>query len=43
LVKDEFTNGGALRETFFRTWLFSVRYIVPLCIVLIFLHQLGIL
>lgn len=43
LVKDEFTNGGTLRETFFRTWLFSVRYIVPLCIVLIFLHQFGIL
>lgn len=43
LVKDEFTNGGTLRETFFKAWFFSIRYIVPLCIVLIFLHQFGVL
>ena len=43
LVKDEFTNRGALRESFFRVWLFSVRFIVPLCLILIFLHQFGVI
>jgi len=43
LVKDEFTNGGALRESFFHVWLFSVRFIVPLCLILIFLHQFGVI
>lgn len=43
LVQDEFTNGGMLKTTFFRAWLFSIRYVVPVCIVLIFLHQFGIL
>ena len=43
LVKDEFTNGGSLRESFFRVWLFSVRFIVPLCLILIFLHQFGVI
>ena len=43
LVKNEFTNGGALRESFFRVWLFSVRFIVPLCLILIFLHQFGVI
>ena len=43
LVRDEFTNEGALSATFFRIWLFSIRYVVPLCIVLIFLHQFGVI
>lgn len=43
LVQDEFTNGGVLKETFFRAWYFSIRYVVPVCIVLIFLHQFGVL
>jgi NSS family neurotransmitter:Na+ symporter len=41
IVKDEFTNGGTLRATLFDTYLFSVRYVCPLCILLIFLHQFG--
>ncbi len=41
LVKDEFTNWGTLRSTLFGAYLFSVRYICPLCILAIFLHQLG--
>lgn len=41
LVKDEFTNWGTLRSTLFGAYLFSVRYICPLCILTIFLHQLG--
>lgn len=43
IVKDEFTNWGTLKGTFFKTYLFSVRYVCPLCILLIFLHQLGVL
>ena len=43
LVRDEFTNGGTMNSTFFQVWLFSIRFIVPLCIILIFLHQFGVL
>ena len=43
LVQDEFTNGGALSGSLFRVWLFSIRFVVPLCLVLIFLHQFGVL
>jgi NSS family neurotransmitter:Na+ symporter len=43
LVQDEFTNNGTLHATFFKAWYFSVRYIVPLWIALIFLHQFGVL
>ena len=43
MVQEEFTNHGTIRESFFHAYLFSVRYIVPLCIVLVFLHQFGIL
>ena len=43
LVKEEFTNGGSLKGTFFWAWLFAIRYVVPVCILLIFLHQFGIL
>jgi NSS family neurotransmitter:Na+ symporter len=43
LVQDEFAVGGSVRESFFRVWLFSVRFIVPVCLVLIFLHQFGVI
>jgi NSS family neurotransmitter:Na+ symporter len=39
IVLDEFTNNGTLRATFFRIYLFAVRYVCPACIILIFLHQ----
>ena len=42
IVHEEFTNGGTLRGRFFGVYLFSVRYICPLCILLIFLHQMGV-
>ena len=41
LVRDELTNHGTVAQRFFRVYQFSVRFIVPLCILLIFLHQLG--
>ena len=43
VVHDEFTNGGTLNSRFFGIYLFAVRYLCPLCITLIFLHQLGVL
>ena len=43
VVADEFTNGGTLhvRPILLRAYLFSVRYVCPICIALVFLHQLG--
>lgn len=43
LIKDEFTNWGTLRGTFFGVYMFLVRYVCPVCIVAIFLNQLGLL
>ncbi len=43
IVHEEFTNGGTLRGRFFGFYLFCVRFICPLCILLIFFHQLGII
>ena len=43
LVKNEFTNHGTASLVFFRVWHFTIRFVVPLCIILIFLHQFGIL
>ena len=43
VVHDEFTNYGQLNQNFYRIYLFAVRYVCPVCITLVFLHQLGIL
>lgn len=43
IVKDEFTNWGTLRGTLFQAWLFAVRFICPICILAVFLHQFGII
>ena len=43
IVKEELTNGGVLRSRIFRVYLFAVRYVCPLCILLIFLHQFGVI
>ncbi len=43
LVYNEFTNQGTISTHLFRAYQFSLRFIVPLCIMLIFLHQLNIL
>ncbi len=42
-VHGEFTNNGALRGRFFGLYLFAVRFLCPLCIALIFLHQMGVI
>ncbi len=43
VVHDEFTNWGTLPGTFFHLYLFLVKYICPLCILFIFLHQFGLI
>lgn len=42
IVRDEFTNWGTLRGKFFHTYLFCIKYVCPVFIILIFLHQLGV-
>lgn len=43
VVHDEFTNGGSVANRFFSVFLFAVRYVCPICIALVFLHQLGVI
>lgn len=43
IVRDEFTNWGTAHHRFFHAYLFSVKYVVPICILLIFLHQFNII
>jgi len=43
LVFDEFTNQGSLSSRFFGIYLFVVRFVCPICIALVFLHQLGVI
>ncbi len=41
LVRDEFTNYGTVSVAVYKVWLFLVRFVSPLCIATVFLHQLG--
>ncbi|MBR5657382.1 MAG: sodium-dependent transporter [Prevotella sp.] len=43
ILRDELTNWGTLRTRVFPLWLFAVRYVCPLCIAAVFLHQFGII
>ena len=43
IVRDEFTNWGTLRGNFFHLYLFLVKYVCPICILFIFLHQFGLI
>jgi transporter len=42
IVKDEFTNWGTLKGSVFGIYYFLIRFVCPLAILAIFLHQLGI-
>lgn len=42
LVKDEYTNWGTLRGRLFWVYLFLVRFVCPIAIAAIFLHQFGV-
>lgn len=43
VVRDEYTNWGTLKNTFFNVYLFLIRYVCPVCIILIFLHQFKVI
>jgi NSS family neurotransmitter:Na+ symporter len=43
IVHDEFTNWGTLRGRFFHFYIFLVKYVCPVCILFIFLHQFGLI
>ena len=43
VVREEFTNWGTLRGGFFHVYLFLVKYVCPICILFIFLHQFGLI
>lgn len=43
IVKDEFTNWGTVSQVFYGIWLFFIRFISPVCIAVVFLHQMGVL
>lgn len=42
-VRDEFTNWGTLRGLLFNIWLFMIRFVSPVCIAAVFLHQFGVI
>ena len=42
VVREQVTNWGALSVALYRVFLFFVRFICPVCIVAVFLHQLGV-
>ena len=43
MVRNEFTNHGMIYNAMFGIYLFAVRFVCPLCILLIFMHQFGII
>jgi NSS family neurotransmitter:Na+ symporter len=43
VVKDEFTNWGTVSASLYQIWLFLIRYVSPLGIAAVFLHQMGLI
>ena len=43
LLQREFTNGGTYSQHLFPVYLYAIRFFVPLAILLIFLHQFGVI
>ena len=41
VVRDEVTNGGQIKTVLYPVWLFIIRYVAPVCIVLIFAKEVG--
>lgn len=43
LVRQEFTNWETISGKLYSTWLLFVRFVCPACILMIFLHQFGVI
>lgn len=41
VVKDEITNGGTVGMNLYKGWIFIVKYVAPICLLLIFMNELG--
>lgn len=43
VLRDQLTNWGTLRRSFFTVWFFVIRFVSPVGISLVFLRQLGVI
>lgn len=43
IVRDEYTNWGTMRGKYFHLYIVLVKYLCPVCILLVFLHQFGVI
>ena len=43
LLREEYTNMDTMRGRFFRLYLYSVKFVCPLLILVVFLHQFGVI
>ncbi len=43
VVRDEVTNGGQIKTVLYPVWRFIIRYVAPVCIVLIFAKEIGLI
>ncbi len=43
VVRDELTNGGTINKNIYPVYMFLVRYVAPIGIILIFVNELGLL
>jgi NSS family neurotransmitter:Na+ symporter len=43
IIHDEYCNWGTNRARFFHAYLFLLKYVCPICIIVIFLRQLGLI
>ncbi|MDR0973086.1 MAG: sodium-dependent transporter [Prevotellaceae bacterium] len=41
IVRDELTNEGTLKHSFYRLFIFALKYLVPILIVAVFVNELG--
>ncbi len=41
VVRDEVTNGGQIKTVLYPVWRFIIRYVAPVCIVLVFAKEMG--
>ena len=43
IVKDQYTNWGTMPGKYFGVYMFCMRFLCPICILLVFLHQFGVI
>jgi len=41
-IKDEVTNQGTVKMRFFKIFLFLIKYVAPIAILLVFLYSIGV-